>query len=42
MAAVTGQPGLDPLDTANAADISPSDAVAGALHERPESSADKD
>jgi D-alanyl-D-alanine carboxypeptidase (penicillin-binding protein 5/6) len=35
MAAVTGQPGLEPLDTANAADISLIDAVAGALHERP-------
>jgi serine-type D-Ala-D-Ala carboxypeptidase (penicillin-binding protein 5/6) len=35
MAAVTGQPGLVPLDTANAADITLLDAVAGDLHERP-------
>jgi D-alanyl-D-alanine carboxypeptidase (penicillin-binding protein 5/6) len=34
MAAVTGQPGLSPLDTANAADISLIDATAAALHER--------
>ncbi len=35
MAAVTGQPGLLPLDTANTADIALVDAVAGDLRERP-------
>jgi D-alanyl-D-alanine carboxypeptidase (penicillin-binding protein 5/6) len=35
MAAVTGQPGLNPLDTANAADVALIDAVAGHLQERP-------
>jgi D-alanyl-D-alanine carboxypeptidase (penicillin-binding protein 5/6) len=35
MAAVTGQPGITPLDTANAADIGLVDAVAGDLRERP-------
>jgi D-alanyl-D-alanine carboxypeptidase (penicillin-binding protein 5/6) len=34
MAAVTGQPGLDPLDAANTADLALVDATAGALHER--------
>jgi D-alanyl-D-alanine carboxypeptidase (penicillin-binding protein 5/6) len=34
MAAVTGQPGLSPLDTANTADVSLIDAAAAALHER--------
>jgi serine-type D-Ala-D-Ala carboxypeptidase (penicillin-binding protein 5/6) len=35
MAAVTGQPGMAPLDTANAADVSLVDAAAGDLRERP-------
>ncbi len=35
MAAVTGQPGIKPLDTANLADIGLIDAAAGDLHERP-------
>jgi serine-type D-Ala-D-Ala carboxypeptidase (penicillin-binding protein 5/6) len=35
MAAVTGQPGLIPLNTANSADIALLDATAGVLHERP-------
>lgn len=35
MAAVTGQPGLSPLDTANTADISLIDAAARSLRERP-------
>jgi D-alanyl-D-alanine carboxypeptidase (penicillin-binding protein 5/6) len=35
MAAVTGQPGLAPLDTANAADVALVDAAAGNLRERP-------
>jgi D-alanyl-D-alanine carboxypeptidase (penicillin-binding protein 5/6) len=34
MAAVTGQPGIAPLDTANTADISLLDAAAADLHER--------
>jgi len=34
MAAVTGQPGLSPLDTANTADIALIDDAAAALHER--------
>jgi D-alanyl-D-alanine carboxypeptidase (penicillin-binding protein 5/6) len=34
MAAVTGQPGIAPLDTANTADIALLDAVAGDLRER--------
>jgi hypothetical protein len=35
MAAVTGQPGLAPLDTANAADVALLDAAATDLSERP-------
>ncbi len=35
MAAVTGQPGLKPLDAANTADTALVDAAAHALHERP-------
>lgn len=35
MAAVTGQPGLVPLDTANTADVALLDAAAGDLTERP-------
>jgi len=35
MAAVTGQPGFHPLDTASAADVTLVDAVAAALRERP-------
>jgi D-alanyl-D-alanine carboxypeptidase (penicillin-binding protein 5/6) len=35
MAAVTGQPGLNPLDTANSEDLTLIDATAGSLRERP-------
>jgi D-alanyl-D-alanine carboxypeptidase (penicillin-binding protein 5/6) len=35
MAAVTGQPGLDPLDAASSADVALIDAAAAALRERP-------
>jgi D-alanyl-D-alanine carboxypeptidase (penicillin-binding protein 5/6) len=35
MASVTGQPGLEPLDTANTADVALMNAVAGDLSERP-------